>query len=255
MQNFSDEDIEVFPPIEEAKGLIDSGTYFAWSSLTETFPKEKAVKNSFGKTVAKKEEMQADALFYQGELLKNNDDLKKALMYYKAAERVARISANHDTVLNCLLRQTRIYLSIKNSEMAISKAREGLAYSRLLERNVQELDFILLHAKALRQGKKLDAALESVFEGIEISSDASLFDRESDFVIELAEISLERNDTRGALRQANSLLRRAILVNNTTQVGPLAALVDRISSPLSEGTESKVASALKNLPPLKPSLT
>ena len=211
-----------------------------------------AVKNTQRKTATEMEAIQADSLFYQGELHTQNDNLKKALIYYKASERIARSGANHNTVLLCLLKQAQIHLRMKNCDQAAAKSREGLAYARLLERDSEELDFILLQSRALRESGKLTDALASIFEGIELSSDARLFDRESDFVIEMAEVSLIMNDTQSALLQATSLLRRAILFNNTDKVTALAALVDRISN--SQAPSTPVTAALKKLPPLKAAL-
>jgi tetratricopeptide (TPR) repeat protein len=188
------------------------------------------VKNTERKPVASLDNIQADSLYYQGELLLSNDDVKKALIYFKAAERMARSGASHNIVLSCLERQTTIHLRMKNPDLAASKAREGLAYARLLERVDDELSFLLRYSRALRQGNRQEEAMGAIFEGLELSSDAKYMQREKEFVVEMAEISLELNDTKGALLQATSLLRRALLLNNMIEVSDLAALVDRISS-------------------------
>lgn len=202
-------------------------------------------------TVSEKEAIQADSLFYQGELLHKNDELAKALIYFKASERVARTNSHHDTVITSLLRQTSIYTKMQDHQKSENKAREGIAYARLLKRNEVELEFLLLHARSLRKGNKLDEATECVFEGIERANKASKPDKESDFVIEMAEISLTKHDNRRALDQAKSGLRRAILFNDTERITILADLLDRIVATAKSDVESNLSRAIKKLPPLR----
>lgn len=209
------------------------------------------MKEQLTDSVSEKETIQADSLFYQGELLHKNDKLKKALIFFKASERVARTNSHHDTVITCLLRQTSIYMKMQDQQKSEDKAREGIAYARLLKRDEVELEFLLLHSRSLRRGNKFEEATECIFEGLERSNKASKPDKELDFVIELAEISLTRHDNRRALDQAKSGLRRAILFNNTERIAVLASLLDRIVATAKDDVESSLSRAIKKLPPLR----
>lgn len=196
--------------------------------------------------------IKADSLFYQGEMYTSSDNTAKALIYYKAAERIARTVSQHDTVINCLLKQVKLYLQMRNYQKAINKSREGLAYSRLLSRSDDELNFFHLQVQSLRLSNKLDEAIEITFQGMELATEIKNTDFESNFIAELAEISLLKNEVKKALSQATSILRRAILFNDSTKIPVLSSLVDRIYSAIeAKELKSKVSVALKNLPPLQ----
>jgi tetratricopeptide (TPR) repeat protein len=233
---------------------LTNGTLLASSNIEIKFLKGATVKELLNDVVTDKEATQADSLFYQGELLYKNDDLVKALVYYKASERLARTNSHHDTVITSLLKQTSIYMKMQDLQKSEEKAREGIAYARLLKRHETELEFLLLYARSLQSGSKLEEAITCIFEGIELSAKAGTLDKEADFVIELAEVSLKRNNHKMALAQATSGLRRAILFNDTKRMPILANLLDRIVATAKKDMETSLTLAIKKLPPLRAQL-
>jgi len=197
------------------------------------------------------EHLGAMTLFFQGEQLRQQKEPVKALACYAAAERLARSVARHETVLTCLERRIDVMLELHDFEQARRTAAEGLTYVRLIEQTGDEMTFLRLLARVLREQGTFDEALEVVFECLELARDQRRLDDELTLVADLAEITLAAGDAEGALRHASSGLNRAIMVKDSARGRVFALLAARARRRLNRRHDGRsLALAIGSLPPL-----
>ena len=195
----------------------------------------------------------AISLFFQGEDLRQQGELKKALACYLAAERIARASALHDTVVDCLNRRIDLHLKLGEHKQAQRAAIEGLTYVRLIERNGDELLFLRLLGRTHRELGHFSAAIEVIFEGLELAREQRKVSLELDLVADLAEVSLSSDDLAGARRHATAGMNRAILVKDSARARNFAHIIDETKTRChcENEAESLLSKAIGLLPPLR----
>ena len=195
----------------------------------------------------------AISLFFQGEDLRQQGELKKALACYLASERIARSSALHDTVVDCLNRRIDLHLKLGEHQQAQRASIEGLTYVRLIERNDDELLFLRFLGRTHRELGHFSAAIEIIFEGLELAREQRKVSMELDLVADLAEVSMSSEDIDGARRHATAGLNRAILVKDSARARFFSFLIDEAKSKLhvESKEESLLSRAIGLLPPLR----
>ncbi len=194
----------------------------------------------------------AISLYFQGEDLRQQGELKKALACYLAAERIARASALHDTVIDCLNRRIDLHLKLGEHRQAQRASIEGLTYVRLIEKSDAELTFIRHLGRTHRELGHFSSAIETIFEGLELARDQRNVLMELDFILDLTEVALSSEDIEGAHRHAKAGLNRAILVKDSTRARAFAFLIEEVKERKAEEEPvSLLSRAMELLPPLR----